>query len=53
MIFKDKNLEPIKMYYFICEKYKELKFCYERFTNNNKPNFTDQEIRSLSICYSA
>ena len=49
MISKDKDLKLIKIYYFVCEKYEELKFCCERFTNNNKPDFTDQEIISIYL----
>lgn len=38
----------MKIYDFVCTKYEEhLQFKCERFTNNNKPKLTDQEIITI------
>jgi Transposase DDE domain len=40
----------VKIYFFICEKYdKELKYHCERFTNNDCPIFSDQEIMTIYL----
>jgi len=43
MISKDKDDKLVKIYCFICDKFEELEIYCERFSNNNKPEFTDQE----------
>lgn len=50
MIPKDKEYKLIEIYFYICEKYENnLQFNCERFSNNNIPEFTDQEIMSIYI----
>jgi len=50
MILEAKALKLIKIYFYICERYeKDLKYCCERFSNNNKPELTDQEIMTIYI----
>lgn len=50
MIPKDKEYKLIEIYFYICEKYENnLQFSCERFSNNNKPEFTDQEIMCIYI----
>lgn len=45
MIPKDKILKLIAIYLFICDLYdSELKYVCQRFTNNDHPAFTDQEV---------
>ncbi len=44
MIPKDKDDKLIRIYFIICDYYNELQYYYERFSNNNTPKFTDQEI---------
>ena len=50
MIIKAKALKLIEIYFHICERYEEdLKFCCERFSNNNQPDLTDQEIMTIYL----
>lgn len=50
MINQTKALKLIKIYDFVCEKYEqELKYHCQRFTNNNKPHFTDQEVLTIYL----
>ena len=49
MIIQTKALKLIKIYSTICEQFeKDLKYSCERFSNNNKQDLTDQELRSTS-----
>jgi hypothetical protein len=44
LITKNKEDKLIEIYFYICEKFeKDLKYCCQRYSNNNKPEFTDQE----------
>ncbi len=50
MIPKDKILKLIAIYLFICDLYdNELKYVCQRFTNNDHPAFTDQEIITIYL----
>jgi len=55
MIFKDKDSKLTKIYFFICKMYQEeLKYYCERFSNNDKPEFSDEEIMTIYLyvmCY--
>ncbi len=49
MINQDITSKLVKIYFFVCEKYKnELQYCCQRFRYNNTPEFTDHEI--MTIC---
>lgn len=46
----DNHSKLINIYFFVCEAYeKELKYCVQRFSNNNAPKFTDQEIMTVML----
>ncbi|MGF7139775.1 transposase [Roseimarinus sediminis] len=49
MISKDKDDKLIRIYFFVCEKFEELQFYCERFSNNKQPEFTDQEIMTIYL----
>ena len=50
MIPETKALKLIEIYFYIDKKYnEELKYFCERFSNNNKPNLTDQEIMTIYL----
>ncbi len=49
MISKDKDDKLIRIYLFICDKFEELQIYCQRFSNNNKPEFTDQEIMTVYL----
>ena len=50
MISKDKDDKLVRIYCFICDKFEdELQFSCERFSNNNKPAFSDQEIMTIYL----
>lgn len=49
MIFKDKDDKLVRIYFYICDKFEELQFYCERFSNNNDPEFTDQEIMTIYL----
>lgn len=36
--------------FFICDKFEELKYFCERFSNNNLPDLTDHEIMAIYLC---
>jgi hypothetical protein len=43
-------LKLIALYYYICECYDtELRWHCERFSNNNSPEFTDEELLTIYI----
>lgn len=50
MITKNKEDKLIEIYFYICEKFeKDLQYCCQRFSNNNEPEFTDQEIMTIYL----
>lgn len=50
MISKDKALKLIKIYMYVCKQYDEnLKYYYQRYSNNSIPVFTDQEILTIYL----
>ena len=49
MTSKDKDTNLIRIYFLICEYYQELQYYCERFSNNNNPKFTDQEIMTIYL----
>ena len=50
MISKDKDDKLVRIYCFVCDKFEdELQFYCERFSNNNKPAFSDQEIMTIYL----
>jgi hypothetical protein len=50
MIPKDKAIKLVKIYCYVCEQYEnELKYLCQRFSNNNKPVFTDQEAITIYL----
>ena len=50
MITKNKEDKLIEIYFYICEKFeKDLKYCCLRYSNNNEPEFTDQEAMTIYI----
>jgi hypothetical protein len=50
MIPKAKALKLIAIYLYICKLHdEELKYMTQRYTNNDKPDFTDQEIMTLYL----
>ena len=50
MTLNEKMLSLISIYYYVCKRYhKELKYCCERFSNNNEPEFTDQEVMTIYL----
>lgn len=50
MILEAKALKLIEIYFYICKRYEEdLKYCCERFSNNDQPELTDQEIMTIYI----
>ena len=50
MISQAKSLKLVKIYLYICKMYDEdLKYHYQRFSNNNKPKLTDQEIMTIYL----
>ena len=50
MTLEAEALKLIKIYFYICKRYDEdLKFCCERFSNNNQPELTDQEIMTIYL----
>lgn len=50
MIPKVKELKLIAIYLYICDIYdSELKFSCQRFSNNNQPEFTDQEVLTIYL----
>lgn len=49
MISKDKADKLIRIYFFICDKFEELKYYSWRFSNINQPKLTDQEIMTIYL----
>ena len=50
MITKNNEDKLIEIYFYICEKFeKDLKYCCQRYSNNNNPTFTDQEIMTIYL----
>lgn len=50
MIPKAKALKLIAIYLYICKLHnEELQYLCQRYTNNDKPDFTDQEIMTLYL----
>jgi hypothetical protein len=50
MIPKVKELKLIAIYLYICNMYdSHLKYNCERFSNNNHPDFTDQEVMTIYL----
>jgi len=44
----NKDYKLVKIYYYVCEKFEEnLQYRCERFSNNNEPKLTDQEIITI------
>ncbi len=50
MIPSDKSSTLVAIYLYICDIYKsELKYECQRYSNNSKPEFTDQEIMTIYL----
>jgi len=50
MISKVLSTKLVEIYFYICQTFeKELTFYCQRFTNNNHPVFTDQEIMTIYL----
>ena len=50
MIPEAKAVKLIEIYFYICKRYEEdLKYCCERFSNNDQPELTDQEIMTIYL----
>jgi len=50
MITKTNEDKLIEIYFYICEKFeKDLKYCCQRYSNNSKPEFTDQEAMTIYL----
>jgi hypothetical protein len=49
MISKDNGDKLVRIYFFICDKFEELKYYCERFSNNNQPELTDQEVMTIYL----
>lgn len=46
----DNKAKLVKIYCYVCQMYeKELKYPCQRFSNNNKPEFTDQEAMAIYL----
>lgn len=46
----DWQLRLVFLYVFVCEQYhKDLWVYCQRFTNNNKPDFTDEEVITIFL----
>ncbi|GHV60694.1 transposase [Bacteroidia bacterium] len=46
----DNATKLVKIYCYVCEQYeKELKYLCQRFSNNNNPEFTDQEAMTIYL----
>ena len=46
----DKKLNLVKIYCYVCHRFEiELKYLCERFSNNNQPEFTDQEAVTIYL----
>lgn len=50
MICEAKSLKLIKIYFYVCQRYNDdLKYRCERFSNNNQPKLTDQEVMTIYL----
>lgn len=50
MIIKNNEDKLIEIYFYICEKFeKDLKYCCQRYSNNSRPEFTDQEAMTIYL----
>lgn len=50
MIHQAKAIKLIEIYLYVCKRYQEdLKYCCERFSNNNKQELTDEEIMTIYL----
>jgi len=50
MISKAKSTKLVEIFFYVSYAYeKKLKFSYKRFSNNNCPEFTDQEIMTVYL----
>ena len=50
MITKHNKDKLIEIYFYICEKFeKDLKYCCQRYSNNDEPEFTDQEAMTIYL----
>lgn len=50
MITIDNEDKLIEIYFYICEKFeKDLKYCCKRFSNNDNPEFTDEEAMTIFL----
>ena len=50
MIPREKEQKLISLYFYICDLYENgLKYNCQRFSNNSKPEFTDQEIMTIYL----
>ena len=50
MISKVLSTKLVEIYFYVCEKFeKDLRFSCQRFTNNDNPEFTDQEIMTIYL----
>lgn len=50
MIPKANELKLISIYLYICDLYvSELNYLCQRFSNNNEPYFTDQEVITIYL----
>ena len=50
MIPKDKAIKLIKIYMYVCSQYSETLNCYcQRYSNNSKPQFSDEEILAIFL----
>jgi hypothetical protein len=50
MINQAKAIKLVKLYQYVCDKYEEvLQYHCQRFTNNNRPKFTDQEVMTIYL----
>ncbi|MBD0280286.1 MAG: transposase [Flavisolibacter sp.] len=44
------QIKLLALYFYVCEKYdKELKYACQRFSNNDQPEFTDQEVLTIYL----
>ena len=50
MIPEVKSVKLIRIYFYVCQRYDaDLKYHCERFSNNNQPELTDQEIMTIYL----
>jgi hypothetical protein len=49
MISNEKQLRLIQIYFFVCEAYQACKHDVQRFSNNQRQNFTDEEVLTLYL----